>query len=61
MLFYVPNIVVYLYKGMIARNTYTVLHHSLHIDLFFSRNFFILTQNDSKFLDKVLMTIIHLA
>jgi len=32
---------------VIARNTYTILHHSLHVDLFFGHNFCVLAPNDS--------------
>jgi len=44
-----------------ARNTCTILRHSLRADLFFGHNFCILTPNDSRIIDKVLMTITHLA
>jgi len=44
-----------------ARNTCTILWHTLRVDLFFGHNFCILSPNDSKFIRKVLMTITHLA
>jgi len=44
-----------------ARNTCTILRHTLHVDLFFGHNFYVLSPNDSRFIDKVLMTIAHFA
>jgi len=47
-------------RWVIARNTSTILRHTLHTDLFFGHNFCVLAPNDSRFIEKVLMTIIHL-
>jgi len=44
-----------------ARNTCTILRYILHVDLFLGHNFCVLSQNDSRFIAKVLMTITHLA
>jgi len=46
--------------GVNARITCTILRYTLRDDLFFSHNFCILSPNDSRFIGKVLMTIIHL-
>jgi len=49
------------WSWVIAINTCTIFYHTSLVDLFFSHNFCILIQNDSKSIGKVLMTIIHLA
>jgi len=41
-----------------ARNTCPILHHMLHAVLFFGHNLCVLAPNDSRFIRKVLMTII---
>jgi len=38
---------------VIARNTCTILHHTLHANLFFGHNFCVLAPNDSRFREKV--------
>jgi len=48
-------------QGVNVRNTYTIARHMVHSDLFLGYNFCLLCPNRSRFIGKVLMTIIHLA